>query len=199
MLLSFLTVALLLFSTPAPVHRTVDVFDTGPMQVLPADSLTFDLPTPPPGAIGFKVSTQIAYDFSVACENRNAGPLSYVELGGNFVATIGGSYFVQCYGTTIDNLSAWRFPYWSGPDTGQQDFASGPLTNGEPQFTTMTQTYAQPIEWYDPHVTLFQNTHGVEGWMTPDLVWHPSDYTVPYFYTPTRVRLRGVVIWDYGN
>lgn len=181
---------------PAPAHNATDpasprvtYFDSGQLE-LTTDGFAAELPAPPVGAVGYVVKASIDHDFTVTIENRNSEPAAYVELGGQFVLTVGGSYLVNCYGATPSHVAAFDGAYWEGPDCRTVDFSDA----ADEQFTP---TYVAPIAWWDGRLTLMQHRDGVEGWMSERQVWHADDWSVPYTYSPVTARVRGCIVWLY--
>jgi len=171
-------------------NATVTRFDSGELN-LTDDGYVVDLPAPPAGAIGYKVAAEIEHGYSLTFENRSDGPLAYVEVGGRFVLTVGGSYLVRCYGAAPSNVAASDGQNWSGADCRRVDFDSG-------GFVPMGMTYAAPIEAWDGRLSLFPHPDGVEGWMDSGYHWHAADYhVVPYQAGPITARIRGCIVWLY--
>lgn len=170
-------------------HPQATYFDTNDLE-LTADGYAVELPAPPADAVAYVVKAEIDHDFTVTLENRNNEPAAYVQVGGQFVLTVGGSYLVDCYGATPSHVAAFDGAYWQGPDCRTVNFT-------DKQFERMTQTYAAPIAWWDGRLTLTQHRDGVVGWMSERQVWHPDDWSVPYTYSAVHTRVRGCIVWLY--
>lgn len=204
MLRTLCSFVLLAVACALPAHAAdsrprATAFDSGQL-TLTQDGYAASLPPPPIGATGFHVAAQVSYDFALTCENRNREPLSFVEMGGQFVLECGGAWLVECYGATPQNIAGFDGTYWNGPDCRTQPFSTGTDALGHPQFVTMSPTYVCPLEWWTGELVFRQQGHGVEGWLTAGGVWHgTNDWTVPYSYSPVQARVRGWIVWEYGT
>lgn len=166
----------------------ISAFDTGKIE-LSADGFSAALPAPPVGATGYVVHAELAYHFAMTIENRNAQAASYVEVGGRFIAQVGGTWLVSCYGAATPNLAASDNVFWSGHDCRTIDFGAD-----EP----MELSFAAPISQWTGELNIEQQRDGVIGWMDHKNGWHPHDWSIPYVYSPTSARLRGWIVWLYG-